>query len=804
VQVIRCCVAAALRRRWRALVLTALVLGVLGGSSLAAFAGARRTASSYPRFLAAGNPSDLAINNFQDQGTDESIFATFPEVERVGSWAAFNLVIFDAEGVPQFEDAGGEAAGSIDGQFFTQDRVGIVEGRLADLEEAGEVVVSEFARDAEGFDVGDTVHVGVYTDDQLEDETFFESPTPPYDELDLTVVGVAVFPDEVVQDESDRIPRYLLTPAFTARVSEAASYVWHHVVLRGGDADVPAVEDRFVGMLPEDSGAVFRIHSTDVERAQRAIRPLALALAMLGAAAALATLALVGQGLVRQVRSDANSDEILRSLGMRRSAIWGTALVVAAIPVVAGAALAVVIAIGASPATPIGPVRRIEVGRGVAFDWTVLGVGALALIVALAAVLVIALATQERARRRVPRPSRPVRAAAAVGLPPAAVVGTRLALEPGTGSTAVPVRSVLAGTAIAIAALVTALCFAASLDALVRTPRLYGWDWDATLLDTAGYGEIDPDAAATLLDDDPRIDDWASVYFGADNIDGHNVALIGVAPGADVVPPILTGRTITGEDEIVVGTATLEALGKDVGDDVQLDGGGHPSMVRIVGTASFPTVGQTHGNHPSLGVGAMVAPELVPGALNDTLGPPAVFLRYADGADPEDVEAWLREETIGIGEFPGSIDVFRSRRPAEIVNSDDIGAAPAVVAGTLGVAALASLALVLSVSTSRRRRDLALLKALGFTRRNVTTAVAWQATVTVVIGLVIGVPIGVAAGSWAWRLFADQLYVVPSPDVPVGALAVLAIAALVLCNLVAAAPGRAAGRTRASIALRTE
>ena len=122
-------------------------------------------------------------------------------------------------------------------------------------------------------------------------------------------------------------------------------------------------------------------------------------------------------------------------------------------------------------------------------------------------VAVVAIATQARARTGMTRPSRPVRAMAAAGLRPAAVVGTRPALEPGAGSTAVPVRSVLAGTVFAIAALVAALCFAASLEALVSTPRLYGWDWDTTLLDTAGYGGIDPDATAELLDDDPRIED---------------------------------------------------------------------------------------------------------------------------------------------------------------------------------------------------------------------------------------------------------------------------------------------------------
>ncbi len=143
-------------------------------------------------------------------------------------------------------------------------------------------------------------------------------------------------------------------------------------------------------------------------------------------------------------------------------------------------------------------------------------------------------------------------------------------------------------------------------------------------------------------------------------------------------------------------------------------------------------------------------------------------------------------------------------RPAEIANSDDMGTAPALLAAALGVAALASLALALSVSTQRRRRDLALLKALGFTRRQVSAVVAWQATVTVAVGLLVGVPAGIAAGHWLWRLFARQLYVVPAPVVPALAIAVLAIAVVALSNLVAVAPGRTAGRTPAAVTLQVE
>jgi predicted lysophospholipase L1 biosynthesis ABC-type transport system permease subunit len=72
-----------------------------------------------------------------------------------------------------------------------------------------------------------------------------------------------------------------------------------------------------------------------------------------------------------------------------------------------------------------------------------------------------------------------------------------------------------------------------------------------------------------------------------------------------------------------------------------------------------------------------------------------------------------------------------------------------------------------------------------------------------VIGLVIGLPLGVAAGRWLWLAFAHQLSAVPDPVIP-ASLGLAALAALVLANLVAALPGRAAARTPAALLLRAE
>ena len=65
-----------------------------------------------------------------------------------------------------------------------------------------------------------------------------------------------------------------------------------------------------------------------------------------------------------------------------------------------------------------------------------------------------------------------------------------MAFEPGHGRTAVPVRSALVGTTVAVAAVVAALVFGTSLIGLVSTPHRYGQNWDQEL--DLGFGAARP------------------------------------------------------------------------------------------------------------------------------------------------------------------------------------------------------------------------------------------------------------------------------------------------------------------------
>ena len=151
-----------------------------------------------------------------------------------------------------------------------------------------------------------------------------------------------------------------------------------------------------------------------------------------------------------------------------------------------------------------------------------------------------------------------------------------------------------------------------------------------------------------------------------------------------------------------------------------------------------------------------------------------------------------------------SVSVIGVQRPAVIADAGTLRATPQYLASALAVSAVVALGLTLIASVRRRRRDLALLKALGFTQRQLAAAVAWQATVAAVIGLALGVPIGTVVGRELWTLFARSINVVPEPTVPVLSIALLGVGALAFANVIALLPGRSAARTSAALVLRAE
>jgi len=136
------------RARWRSFLGGIVVFALLGGVSLAAVAGARRTASAYPRFLQTSGAPTMVFDAGSYDPVVEAAVRALPEVSDAASYVGFNLAPLDKEGKPILDDTDAEALGSVDGRFFRLDRTAVVRGRLPDparADEARAVVGAELA-----------------------------------------------------------------------------------------------------------------------------------------------------------------------------------------------------------------------------------------------------------------------------------------------------------------------------------------------------------------------------------------------------------------------------------------------------------------------------------------------------------------------------------------------------------------------------------------------------------------------------------------------------------------------------------
>jgi hypothetical protein len=214
-----------------------------------------------------------------------------------------------------------------------------------------------------------------------------------------------------------------------------------------------------------------------------------------------------------------------------------------------------------------------------------------------------------------------------------------------------------------------------------------------------------------------------------------------------------------------------------------------------------------------MGTGALVATSDLPVSLTNTQdtaipGPQVVLIRLRPGTKTSTALKSVHNIIYRLNRVhddQGTAGgLVAQLRPAEIVNYRSMGTTPAILGGGLALGAVVALALTLVASVRRRRRELALLKTLGFVRRQLALAVAWQSTIAVGIGVVIGVPVGIVLGRLLWNLFAQEIDAVPVPSVPGLVIVLIGVGALVLANVIASVPGQMAARTSTALVLREE
>ena len=769
--------------------------GLLAAVPLTALAGARRTASAYDRFRDETRGRDVSV-----QVDDRELLDRFPDVfaleqVEVGAEVALFPAFSDLE--QDFDLAILASRGNA--YAFQLERPRILKGRMPRPGRAGEVLLNEAAARQLGVQAGDTFTLGTFSPEQLEriEEEFSGRLEGP--RLQLLVAGVGRLPDDLHGDEASLI--LVATPAFyeqnERRVGRYTGLAGFR--LRGGESSVPAFEQGVKRVL--GAGAQLQVTSAgeDSEQVRDATRVLAIGLAVVGLAAALVSTLANGQALSRQLWLGADDQPALAALGMTRpERALGNVFV--ALPVAFGAAVvAAVAAFGASSLLPIDIARRAEPDPGVAFDALVLGVG-----VPVLAGLVLATAAFSGWRLAGPRlvetdgrrrTSPLARLAVRLRLPASALVGIRMALEPGGGARSVPVRTALAGAAVGLAGIVGVVTFGASLDRLVASPPRYGANYDVT----PDLNDLERDGARAVAL--AEVGDAGIVRLGRVEIEdrsatGYSITTLKGDPHFSV----LAGHEPTNDYEVALGPDLLRRHGLDLGDRVKLARPGAPPQEFVaVGTVLVPGF-----SDDPFGAGVVLTPRALdafrPSEGSDPSGgSDRVALTWRPGVNASDGLRRLRQT------LPDAISAYsHPRPPGEVANLARVDDFPRVLGAFLVVLALATTVHALVTSVRRRRRDLAVLRCVGFVRAQLLATVTWQSMTLVVIALVLGLPLGIGLGRWTWAIVADEIGVATDSLTPAVALALVAPIALGAACLLAAVPAWLAARPRAADALRTE
>lgn len=786
-----------LRQRWRATLLLALMVGLVGGIVLTTVAGARRSSTAYERFRQETLAGDLDIAPSDPSEESFEAIAALPQVVAL-TRTAYPFIVPKGAGLYPFLDF--LAVAQMDDAFGrTIDRPRLVAGRMPALDRANEMaVIEQFAREAD-LQVGDEVAFESYSPEQFEPLfTTGDAGPPAGPEVTLTVTGVVSAPDFFGESSGGFLPRAILPPAFLEDHGERMGIYpgGARVRLRDGAADLPAVMDAVRRLYPDDAELELQPASDFADKVDDSIGVLVAALLLCALCAALAGIVVLTQALARHLGQDPSAERGLAALGMSRRERAMSLVGIGLPAAIGGAVVAGVASVLASPLMPVGLARRAEPDLGLSVDGGVLGVGIPAL--ALTVVALAGLAAWAATRAPVgegaadigpSRPSSVQRAMARVGSAPPSVVGAGMALAPGRGASATPVRSTLAGVTFGIGGVAAVVVFAASLSTLVDSPPRFGFPWHALV---SGFqGDIAGEAGEELLAD-PRVRDAAALttslaHLGTGDV---NIHAFGRIKGS-AEPTLLAGTLPRGDDEVALGTATMRDAGVRIGDIVELQGPGQPSSLKVVGRVALPIVD----DRSAVDRGAVLTEDaLVPLASNESLNND-LLIGWADGVDVDAANEELAEAT--------GAEVSGLRTPSEVVNLRLVRSIPNAMVAVLALLAVLAAVHALVTTVRRRRQDLAVLRSLGFVGRQLTSTLVTQATALGVVGLVIGVPLGVVVGRLAWRAVASDLGVVDTPSTPLVALVAVAAVALVVVNLAALRPARRARQIPAAAVLRT-
>jgi hypothetical protein len=808
-----------IRRRWRSLLVLTLLIALASGAIMTAVAGAKRGASAMDRLQELTRPATILVQS-ATPGVDWTPVRELPEVEAL-SEVVFSGYEIDGELAPEsfmLPPADAEA-------MRTVERPVVLQGRLADPDRADEVVVTPAFLDTFGKSVGDSVALGLYAPEQVDTsqgpDTAYtsielwlltgqqqaaavEAKLDPNDVapaagpvVDATIVGVirSPFYGDTLDSPGFVIPSPGLYTEYAPNLLGAQGLASVNALVRldGGEAAIPGfltgltevAERSDIDIDIQNLAALTRLHdSTGFE---------ASSLFVVAAAATIAAAVLIGLAVARYTAVTVTDLNVLRAVGLTPGQLIGVAAAGPTAAAMAGTAIGAMAAVLASRWFPIGSASHVEPVPGTDVDVSVLALGLLGAVLTVAAVAV-SVAGRSAGFASSPRRSAVATAATKAGFPVPVVMGTRLALESGRGRQAVPARPALVGAVAGVTGMLAALTFSSAVHDAATNPARNGIVHQAEAW--VGFGNVTfapADRVFPALAAVPGVSGLNEVRVqaaesGGESVNVFSFSSIGTPPNYIVTE----GRLPVSSTETMLTSVATDALGVGVGDTVTITSKSGEAELVVVGVGVIDR---------ELGPMAVTTPEAYDALFGDEFMMHYGEIALEPGIEPEAIlpelsAAALVPEGSDFGLFPKeftSLTELRFMRPL-----------PLFLAGFLAVLALVAVGYALVMAVRRRRRDLAVLRAVGMTPMQSRGVVLNQATLTALVGLAVGIPLGVALGRTVWRYVADLLFLHYVPPVTWLALALVVPAALLAAVLLAAHPSHRAATTRVADVLRAE
>jgi cell division protein FtsX len=793
-----------LPRRWRSLVVLALLIALAAATVMASMAGARRGASAVERMADRTKPATAAVYSNTPDFPWERV-RHLPNVEAMHLFLldytySFAGLPHEVLGFPPMDDA----------VLHDIETPVVFEGRMWDPTRADEVVITRALARNHHKKVGDTLTLELPSIQEMKEQ----EPSGPNGsftgpQVKTTIVGVIGSP--WFTDDPGGTGYVFVSPAVVAQYraytigpgdnpKNLFNFVSAIVRLRHGEADLPQFQ---AAVSRIQSDVEFSNNADQFRQAQHQMTFQARCLLAFGGAALLAALFLIGQAVARYTAASLVELQALRAVGITPRQGMAASAAGPAIAGLLGALAGVVSAFLVSGLFPLGTADIVEPSPGLSSDWVVFGPGiaVVVLLVGGGAACAVWFAMGALGRASTARRSTLASAAARSGLPVPVVVGTRFAFEAGRGATAVPVRPALVGAVGGVLGVLAAFTFSHGVSEAVQHPERFGQTAQLdSYLGTNDQDYLPADQIVAAVADHPDVTgvNDARQSIASDPAHSGTIVLYSHTDEKPLPVAVMTGRMPTAAGEVALAPVSLKLLKAAVGDTVTLVGDKVTSRFVVTGSVLLP--GGPRNNYSE---GGFLTPQGYD-ALFTGFKFHMLQLSLRPGADIDATNAALSEAvTRAVPEAEG-FSFEPAEVPVEVAELKEIRGLPMFFGVFLAVLAVGAVGHALATAVRRRSRDVAVLRALGMTQWQSRLLIVTQATVLAVVGLLFGVPLGLAVGRTVWRVVTDELPVQYVAPWAAWAMLLVAPVALLLANLLAAVPGRRAARMQLAQILRAE